>query len=246
CLNSVPFCYAVNHNHRSPSESLDALSDFFKVIYEASIDINPGFVIKVNSDGICPSIYNIFQYNMPVVGNPNTRFQLRSRIKALKALFEEKAAVDCNYYERGVLDFASHITPGGVISVKFTTLNPDDKNILRRTEPSIPKPSKYTKMIYERWFAIYREKKLYNGEYLNLYDIGFDKPETHLIKKGEKFYYSFFSTFWKGKVELRGLEKKRYRVRDYIHNIDLETVKGPKDNVNVGFKEFLLLELTPK
>ena len=246
CLNSVPFCYAANHNHRSPMESLKSLSEFFKIIYETAIEIKPDFVIKVSSDGICPSVYNMFQYNMPVVGSPNTRFQLRSGIKALKALFEEKAPVDCNYYEEGTWDFASCVAPGGVIPVAFTTLNPDDTDILRRTEPNIPKPAKYTEMIYERWFTIYREKKLYNGEYLNLYDIGFDKPETHLIKKGEKFYYSFFSTFWDGKIELRGLEKKRYQVRDYIHNVDLGSVKGPEANIEIGFKEFLLLELTPR
>jgi len=228
-LNSVPFCYAKHHNHQYPSETLNSLSDLFKLIYETSTNFNPEFVIKFYSDEINPSIYNMFECNVQVIGSPTSRFQIRNRIKAFKALFGNQSAVDCNYYERGIWDFASHIAPGGVISVKFTDLN-----------------SKEAKKIYNIWFKIYNEKKLYNGEYLNLYDIGYDKPETHVIKKGEKFYYSFFSPYWEGKLELRGLEKKKYSVFDYLHNIDLGNVKGPKGKIEIGFKEFLLLELTPK
>jgi len=228
-LNSVPFCYAPNHNHSSPSESLESLSDFFKIIYRASIDIKPEFVIKVNPDVVCPSIYNMLQYNMPVIGSQTREFQLRSKIKALKAIFEGKAAVDCNYYESGTKDFASYVGTGGVVSLKYTALRSD-----------------YSKVIYKTWLKIYNEKRLCEGEYLNFYDIVHDKPETHLIKKDGNYYYSFFLTNWKGDIELRGLEKRKYLVKDYIHNIEIGTVKGPTDKIRIGFKNFLFLEASPR
>ena len=42
----------------------------------------------------------------------------------------------------------------------------------------------------------------YRGE---LYDIGFDKPETHVVERSGHTYYSFYAPQWKGAVELRGL-----------------------------------------
>ena len=32
-----------------------------------------------------------------------------------------------------------------------------------------------------------------------LYDIGFDVPETHVIRKGNTMYYAFFAKQWKGR-----------------------------------------------
>ena len=41
-----------------------------------------------------------------------------------------------------------------------------------------------------------REHLLSKGEYLNLYDIGFDYPEAHVIKKDDNFYYAFYTHPW--------------------------------------------------
>jgi alpha-galactosidase len=38
---------------------------------------------------------------------------------------------------------------------------------------------------------------LSKGQYLNVYDIGFDFPEAHVIKKDQKFYYAFYTHPWK-------------------------------------------------
>jgi len=38
---------------------------------------------------------------------------------------------------------------------------------------------------------------LSKGEYLNLYDIGFDYPEAHVIKMNGRFYYAFYTHAWK-------------------------------------------------
>jgi len=40
-----------------------------------------------------------------------------------------------------------------------------------------------------------------------LYDIGFDKPETHVIEKSGRFYYAFYAREYSGPVRLRGLAK---------------------------------------
>ena len=54
--------------------------------------------------------------------------------------------------------------------------------------------------------ALYEAKRLSGGEYLGtLYDIGFDRPEAHAIRKGDTLYYAFFAPRHDGVVELRGL-----------------------------------------
>ena len=71
---------------------------------------------------------------------------------------------------------------------------------------------------------------IYLGE---LYDIGFDKPETHAIEKDSGLYYAFYAESWKGTVELRGLEDKTYKVIDYENNREFGNVKGPVAKLDV-------------
>ncbi|MFC1558257.1 DUF6259 domain-containing protein [candidate division KSB1 bacterium] len=243
-LNTVPLCHAKGHNHQTPGESQETLADVFKVISKTAVELKPEFVVKLNPGGVCPSVYNMFYYHVPSVGEPPSRFQLRGRIKALKGFFGSNAPVSGNYYEDNRWDFVSYYAPGGILSGKFTTLFSNTKN--GQLSPQRLKAAQYREKMYERWYAVNNKYKLYNGECLNLYDAVFDKPEAHVIKKGSTFYYSFFAQSWKGKVELRGLEKKKYRVNDYIHEINLGTVKGPRDYIKVGFKKFLLLEVVPE
>jgi alpha-galactosidase len=77
---------------------------------------------------------------------------------------------------------------------------------------------------------------LSRGEYLgNLYDIGFDFPETHVIRKDQELYYAFFASHWTGPIELRGLQDRTYRVIDYVNNQDLGRVHGPKATLSAAF-----------
>lgn len=39
----------------------------------------------------------------------------------------------------------------------------------------------------------------------NLYDIGYDYPETHCIQKDDAIYYAFYNSSFKGTIKLRGL-----------------------------------------
>lgn len=70
--------------------------------------------------------------------------------------------------------------------------------------------------LWRHWFDLYGKLKLYEGTYLNLYDIGWDLPETHVVTRGDSFYYGIFAQGFSGKVELRGLEQgKNYVLTNY-------------------------------
>jgi alpha-galactosidase len=101
--------------------------------------------------------------------------------------------------------------------------------------------------VFEKWLRIYKEKMLSRGEYLGgLYDIGFDRPEAHAIRKDGVMYYAFYAPHWSGKITLRGLAKSAYRVTDYVDAKDLGTVRGPMATLDVKFDKHLLLEVKPE
>jgi alpha-galactosidase len=111
------------------------------------------------------------------------------------------------------------------------------------------------------WLKVYQQKRLSEGHYLGeLYDIGFDKPETHAISKGDRLYYALYAREealngraageaypgYRGQIELRGLQSRRYRVHDYETDRDLGVVTGPTAQLSVTFKRHLLLEAVPE
>lgn len=80
-----------------------------------------------------------------------------------------------------------------------------------------------------------------------LYDIGFDRPETHAIRKGESLYYAVYAPQWSGTITLRGLASGRsYHVTDYVEGKDLGTVHGPVATLDVKFDKHLLIEAKPE
>jgi alpha-galactosidase len=100
---------------------------------------------------------------------------------------------------------------------------------------------------FEKWLRLYRDKMLSKGHYLGqLYDIGFDAPETHAIRKDQTMYYAFFAKQWKGPVELRGLEDRNYTVVDYVSGKRLGTVSGRRARLPVEFAGNLLVEVQPQ
>ena len=100
--------------------------------------------------------------------------------------------------------------------------------------------------VWQKWIQIYRNHMLSKGQYLgDLYDVGFDKPETHCIRKGNSLYYAFYAPQWTGSVTLRGLEGKKYKVIDYVHDKPLGFVQGPTGELRADFQKFLLVEASP-
>jgi alpha-galactosidase len=88
---------------------------------------------------------------------------------------------------------------------------------------------------------------LSRGEYLgSLYDIGFDRPEAHVIRKNEEMYYAFYAHSWKGRIELRGLEDRAYHVVGYVDGKDFGSVHGPTASISAEFNQHLLLEARPE
>jgi alpha-galactosidase len=128
---------------------------------------------------------------------------------------------------------------GAIISTKFTW-------------PSDPKPkdsfllTPEREALWRKWITLFNERDLPRGRYRGeLYDIGFDKPETHVIEKGGRLYYAFYGRRFEGSVPLRGLASARYRVRDYFNDRELGEVTGGRAVLPIAFDGSLLLEAIP-
>ena len=95
---------------------------------------------------------------------------------------------------------------------------------------------------------INEEKQLAKGEYVpGLYDIGFDYPETHVIRQNGNLYYAFYTSSKPVySVELRGLEAgKTYRVDDYYNHRNLGLVTASQSTVlDVEINGSLLVEVS--
>jgi alpha-galactosidase len=180
-----------------------------------------------------------------VTADPTSSAQIRQRIKFYKALLGPCAAVFADHVELSDdgLDFASEIGTGGVPATKFVW--PVDKSLRRRLQEWWPlTPEKQA--VFQRWLAIYRQKRLAEGEYLNLYDLAFDYPEAHVIRKDGRLYYAFYAgrmdQHYEGIVKLRGMEASDYQIHDYVHDVALDIVRGPEAELLVQFDGALLLE----
>jgi alpha-galactosidase len=238
-LNAAPSCFNKSHNHKYPEESVEKLPEFFKLIYETALNIKPDAVVEICPCGTAASFFNMPYMNQPVASDPTSSWQIRSKGKTFKALMGPSTAYYGDHVELSDKrqDFASTVGIGGVIGTKFTWPLGSKKG------SDIALTLEYEK-IWDKWIKIYREKMLPTGSYLgSLYDIGFDQPETHVIRKGDDMYYAFYADSWKGKVELRGLERRKYRVFDYISGKDYGTVRGPKAKLAVKFEGWLLVEV---
>jgi alpha-galactosidase len=247
-LNAVPECTNPAHHHARPEESVEAVPYFFKAIADAAHAITPGALIELCPCGTAYSFYSMPYYNMAVASDPESSWQVRTKAKTLKALMGDALPFFGDHVELsdGGDDFASTVGVGGVVGTEFRW-PPDDRN----SPPADADAAKLAltpekEKLWARWVAIYRDKMLPRGEYLGtLYDIGFDRPETHAIRKDGRMYYAFFAPQWAGQVELRGLGQGSYRVTDYVNGKVLGTVTGPRGRLAVEFRKSLLVEAAP-
>ena len=240
-LNGVAPCFNPAHKHVRPEESVEKLQDVWKAVHEEATAINPDAVIEICPCGTSYSIYNMTDMNQAVGSDPLSSWQVRHKGKMVKALMGPSAAYAGDHVElsdRGS-DFASTVGIGAVASTKFTwprDPNPDSEILLT--------PQKEAE--WRKWIALYNAKRLAEGTYLGeLYDIGFDKPEAHVIRKNDRFYYAFYADRWSGPVELRGLGTGRYSVTDYWTGRTVGMASVAKPKLSVAFERFLLLEATP-
>jgi alpha-galactosidase len=253
-IYTVPMCYNPAHHHKSPQDSVNAMADVYKTIFQTTRSLKPESVTQSCPCGTPPSLAWLPYMDQAVTADPVGAVQVRRRIKMYKALLGPEAAVYGDHVELSAMtrvgshwrehgtDFASTIGTGGVVGTKFVWPDPGPK-----FRPVLLTPKKDAH--WKKWIGIYNEKMLSKGTFLDLYTYGYDVPEGYAIEKDGKMYYAFFaptSTPWKGQVELRGLKPGTYHVLDYAQGQDLGSVTAITDKaprLQVEFNGHLLLEV---
>ena len=241
-MNAVPACYNPAHHHERPEDSVEALPDFFREIYDTAQAVKPGALVEFCPCGTAYSFFTMPHFNMSVASDPTSSFQVRSKAKTLKALMGDNIPFFGDHVELsdGADDFASTVGVGGVVGTQFVL-----PSLVKKRSKFDLTPAQEKK--FEKWLQIYNDKMLSRGQYLGqLYDIGFDVPETHVIRKDQTMYYAFFAKHWKGPIELRGLDDRKYSVLDYVNGANLGTLSGRDARLEVEFDRHLMLEVRPE
>jgi alpha-galactosidase len=238
-LNHAPLCYNPAHHHTRPQESFEQWPELFRRIRATAMAIRPDFRIELCPCGITPTFQLGTAFEQPVTSDPFDT-QVTQRVKFLKAWFGPRAPVLEEYV--------------GLLGQK----EPDGKPYTFRAElypralgtgSVISTFSPVLNNTHAQWTAIYNQRQLAGGEYLNLYDIGWDNPEGHVVRKGQALYYGFFTRLpggeFNGKVTLRGLPSGRFRVTDYVQNRVVGEVTAADATLAVSFRDSLLLFAEP-
>src|SRR5438034_4421773 len=234
-IYSVPMCYNPAHHHKSPQDSVNAVADVYKTIYQTTRALKPESVTQACPCGTPPSLAWLPYIDQAVTADPVGAKQVRSRTKVYKALLGPEAAVYGDHVELSAMsragnnwlehgdDFASTIGTGGVVGTKFVWPDPGPKfkavNLTQEKDAH-----------WKKWIGIYNQKMLSKGTFLDLYTYGYDFPEAYAIQKDGNMYYAFFADGDNPpaprEVELRGLKPGTYHVVDYAEGTDLGTVQA--------------------
>jgi alpha-galactosidase len=263
-IYSVPACYNPVHHHKSPNDSTYAMGEVYKTIFETTRALKPNSVTQSCPCGTPPSLAWLRYMDQAVTADPVGSVQVRRRIKMYKALLGPHAAIYGDHVEltkqTGTFtdkeqdigdDFASTLGTGGVLGTKFTwpDYGPKFKTVYL---------DKGKEEHWKKWIALYNDKMLSKGNFLDLYVYGYDSPEAYAIEKDGNIYYAFYAPegksgkkssreTWKGEIELRGLVAgKNYKITDYVNNKDYGTIKGPVARLQGEFSPNLLLEAQPQ
>jgi alpha-galactosidase len=246
-LNAVAPCYNPAHNHARPEESSEKLPDFWMAIHRAAREANPEAIVELCPCGTAFAFHNLPATDQYPASDPLSSWQVRHKGKTSKALMGARSSYAGDHVELSDHgdDWASSVGIGAVVSTKFTWPRDTDR-------PTAPQPpggfvlTTEKEALWRKWVDLYKEHMLPKGEYLGaLYDIGFDKPEAHAIRKDDAMYYTFYADQWSGPVQLRGLGEGRYRVRDLFNGTDLGLVDARSNTVQADFSRFLFLQATP-
>jgi hypothetical protein len=160
-----------------------------------------------------------------VTADPVGAVQVRRRVKMYKALLGPDSAVYGDHVELSVMDrtgehwrehgedFASTVGTGAVVGTKFVwpEMGPHFAPVNLNSHKD---------EVWKKWIALYNDKMLSKGTFLNLYTYGYDSPEAYAIEKDGKMYYAFFAPQGAGRgksnsrVESRELPRHRLRRRE--------------------------------
>ena len=258
-IYSVPACYNPAHHHKSPQDSVNAMGEVYKTIFQTTRSIKPDSVTQACPCGTPPSLAWLPFIDQAVTADPVGAVQVRRRIKMYKALMGPQAAVYGDHVELSSMsrvgangwsehgaDFASTVGTGGVVGTKFVWPDPGPKYKAVNLTPD-------KEAHWKKWIALYNEKMLSKGEFLDLYTYGYDVPEAYAIAKDGSMYYAFFAPTengsYSGEIELRGLKPGKYHVVSYADGKDFGSVQveqGQVARMKTAFKEHLLLEVSPQ
>ena len=244
----VPSCYGSSYHDR-PEDSLAAFGKVFGLIHDTTCQLKPASVTQVCPCGTPPA-YNLMpHFDQPVTADPTSSVQVRRRVKFYKAIYGAAAPVFADHVELSDdgIDFASAVGTGAVPGTKF---------VWPETEPTAPplegwhglNPDKEIR--WAKWLNLYNQYRLSEGEFLNLYDLAYDVPESYVIRRGDHLYFAFYAPHltdkFEGTVEFRGLaENTRYTLTDYVTGTILGVVSGPRASLSVSFSGSLLVEAAP-
>jgi len=252
---TVPPCFSPKHHHKSPNDSIDALSQIYKIIFQTTRQLKPESVTQSCPCGTPPNVAWLPYIDQAVTADPVGSLQVRLRTKMYKALLGPEAAVYGDHVELTKVlgantgheidvgkDFASSVGTGAVLGTKFTwpDYGPKFKTVLLTPEKE---------RLWKKWIDIYDSKMLSHGIFRDLYIYGVDFPEAYAIEKEGKMYFSFFAASekdpWKGTLELRGLPPGQYNVVDYENGRSLGLVDAANPKLpDMQFAEHLLLEVS--
>ena len=160
-------------------------------------------------------------FPLATTSDPRSEVQARRRVKAEKAIRGPRFAVGDGYQVpadewKGTSlreGFASAMGTGAALTTFYADLDGRQR------------------ADWQRWFGRYRAAAPGEGEYLNLYDIAFDAPEAHVVRRGADLHYGFFAERWPQgtgqRIHLRGLDPaRRYAVEDEARGVSLGEVAG--------------------
>jgi alpha-galactosidase len=237
-LTAVPPCFNPAHKHRSPLDSFQSMPKMYQTVYDTLHRSKPDPYLEVCVCAMPHSPYYMPYYHIANASDPVNPAQVRRRIKLEKAIRGPSFCVgDC--YQVPLHEWKGSSVPDSFESAMGTGAQ------LTTFYAELTDPQRAR---WARWFREYRELGLASADYLNLYDIAFDKPEVHVVRKGSDLYYGIFADLWpvNRRIELRGLEKETdYEVYDYGNRRALGKVSGSKPFVNAAFKDNLLLRVRP-
>ncbi|MFO7671502.1 MAG: alpha-galactosidase [Bacteroidales bacterium] len=241
-MNAVPPDFNWERPLEYPEKSIEMLPQFFKSVYDAAREKRPHAVIENCPCGTCMSFYNMPYTNQVVSSDPTSSWQIRLKGKTYKAIMPQTAYYgDHVELSDGGTDFASSFGIGAVLGTKFTW--PADNPNQQESQLLTPEKERS----WKKWFSLYHEKMLSREEYLGaLYDIGYDRPETHVIAKGDTLFYAFFDEKWTGSITLRGLnETIDYQAVDYVNKEEIAIFGGNDPIIEATFSDYLLLSVYP-
>jgi alpha-galactosidase len=252
---TVPPCYNPRHHHASPEDSIVAMGEVYKAIFETTRALKPDAVTQICPCGTPPNLAWLSHMDQAVTADPVGSIQVRRRIKMYKALLGPEAAVYGDHVELSEIkqergrevdsgtDFASTVGVGGIPGTKFVlpTADPAFRSLFLTPEREFH---------WKKWMGLYNALLLSEGTFLNLYTFGYDAPEGYAIRKGGKMYYAFFlppgAPRWNAEIELRGLEPGTHRVHDYANDRDMGVIEARSPRVKAEFDRELLLEVEPR